>query len=347
MQQTQQKGTGAPPEGTSTPSAQSPAPMAMSLLLSLCLSVHNLGLNMIDIGVSCPSDYHSNGNPNNLDWVRTPAGSSWSTKCYRMSAGFVGNSQWRGCMSQCRTLYAAGTDSSGRRYDLYSTDARPVIIENADEQAWLEATFPEPWWVGYGYVQSPITGVTPTTATAGNGAWLWHGNGATSSYRNWQGGVEPADGCAAVKTSGWERDDCGASLQCICELVGLHSPPPSPPPSPPMTPPTPPAPPPPPSHPPGLAPRPPPPPSPPPSPTPPTSPSSSSSSSSLTIVIVIVGVAAGGAILGVALFMWQRQRRRGGATGMTTSATESKKPAGETAMVEQPGGGHAVATKVA
>ena len=170
------------------------------------------------------------------------------------------------------------------------------------------------------------------------------GGSATATSRV-QSPESPADGCAAVKTSGWERDDCGASLQCICELVGLHSPPPSPPPSPPMTPPTPPAPPPPPSHPPGLAPRPPPPPSPPPSPTPPTSPSSSSSSS-LTIVIVIVGVAAGGAILGVAVFMWQRQRRRGGATG-TTSATESKKPAGETAMVEQPGGGHAVATKVA
>lgn len=230
--------------------------MPLVLAFAYVLSVHEHGLQlaMHDIASSCPHDYHSNDHPNNRDWVRSPPNASWSTKCYRMPSGEWGNAVWHGCATMCRSLYCS---------DSYCSDARPVTVENAAEQAWLEQEYSIAsceaasggapcaagggsgtccFWTGFGYAEPGANSVQATPATAGDGAWQWHSDSAPS-YLGWSDGASAthADGCAVVGiggSSGWQRDDCSAQHRCVYELVGLHPPsPPSPTPAP-LTPPT-------------------------------------------------------------------------------------------------------------
>jgi hypothetical protein len=88
-----------------------------------------------------------------------------------------------------------------------------TTVNNAEENAWLLARFPAPFWIGFNDLD----------ALLGNGPFEW--SAGASSYTNWAPG-EPNDGraftsedCTWVGADGrWNDFDCGASYPAVCEF---------------------------------------------------------------------------------------------------------------------------------
>lgn len=87
-----------------------------------------------------------------------------------------------------------------------------TTVNNADENAWLLARFPAPFWIGFNDIE----------AFFGTGPFEW--SAGSSSYTNWSPG-EPNDGgaftsedCTWVGADGrWNDFDCGGSYVAVCE----------------------------------------------------------------------------------------------------------------------------------
>tara|TARA_B110001452_G_scaffold262846_1_gene263419 strand:+ start:669 stop:1628 length:960 start_codon:yes stop_codon:yes gene_type:complete len=296
----------------------------LSAVLGSALSI------MIDISLTgCPTDYHAGADDN---WSPSPVNATWQQKCYREPYQEWGTTAWEACRQQCFTLYCD---------DQYCDMARPLTIDNQDEQEFIEQTFGATAdccsagggsdsccrWTGLGYVDPDCSIGLNCAADAGSGVWWWLTQPErTSDFRAWADGIEPADGCAAMGLgglAGWQSEDCRARHRCICEIVAPASPSPPAPPSP--------------LRPPPVA------PSPLPTAPPPTA-------TTTGLVGVIVGSCAGLVLLLVLLvaatLLMRRRRRRLAAWGTAVPEPAPAAPAAEMQAVRQPDGGAAIGRKL-